>query len=135
MSNQLVSKVKEMFDKGEIDFKEIGNEFPKLGTHFDKARPGKINRYDNGVMSVVMNGFNKQIPSTFGYLPEGDFDFNTGTNQETMYFLMGDLSWSVKGENFVTPKRYDELVIPVGKDLILSVRDPSLYICDYSKGI
>ena len=57
----------------------------------------------------------------------------TGSNKETMHFLFGNLSWGVEGRRIVTPRKYEELTIPAGQNLVLEVRDPSLYICDYSK--
>jgi uncharacterized protein YaiE (UPF0345 family) len=135
--DELVSKVREMFTKERFDFPVVSIGFPKsktdIKTDFILASQGKINTYPNGVMSVVMEKLSYKIPPTFGYLPEGDFKFNTGPNQETLHFLLGNLLWGVKGKGFVAPKQYNTLIIPAGKDLILKVIDPSLYICHYQK--
>ena len=126
-------RVREMFDSGDIDFKELSREFPVLARYFNKTSPGEIERYQNGVMSVVIEGLDQEIPSTFGYLPKGDLKFNTGPNQETMHFLFGNWSWREEGKKFLIPGQYDQLIIPAEQNLILDVRDPSLYVCDYSK--
>ena len=78
-------KVKEMFLSREIDFQLLAETFPDIADYFRGTNPGKINRYDNGVMSIVIEGQGKESPSTFGYLPVGDFVFNVGGNQETMH--------------------------------------------------
>ena len=131
--NRLEERIKEMFAAENIDFKQLNEEFPKLAEYFKDTKPGKINCYEKGVISVVIEGLNKEVPSTFGYLPVGNFKFNTGANQETMHFLFGNLVWGVEGEEATNPKQYDKLIIPAGKDLIINVRHPSFYVCDYSK--
>ncbi len=131
--NRLELRVRKMFINENLDFTEIGKEFQGLAKYFKETRPGKINNYDNGVRSVVIEGLDKEIPSTFGYLPKGKFKFNTGSNQETMHFLFGSLSWGVEGNKIIVPNQYDKLIVPAGKNLILNVKNPSLYICDYSK--
>jgi len=123
-------KVKEMFLSRKMDFQVLAETFPGLADYFRNTQPGKINEYDNGVMSVVIEGQVKEIPSTFGYLPVGEFVFNVGGNQETMHFLHGDIVWGA-GIGDIVPEQYDELVIPAGEDLILNVKKPALYICDY----
>ncbi len=126
------SKIKDMFLRRKMDFQILVESFPGIADYFKGTRPGKMNEYDNGVMSVAIEGQGKEIPSTFGYLPVGDFIFNVGGNRETMHFLQGDIAWGVdKGD--IVPEQYDELVIPAGKDLILNVKKPTLYICDYVK--
>ena len=129
----LALKVQEMFASGKIDFSFLDEAFSRASKYFSGTSPGKINRYDNGVKSVSIEGLTDGISPTFGYLPEGDFEFNTGKNQETMHYLLGDLSWCVKGEGLVVPEQYDILVIPAGKELVLNVKSPSLYLCDYLK--
>ena len=125
-------KVKEMFLSRDIDFQVLAETFPGIADYFKGTKPGKINEYDNGVMSAVIEGQGKETPSTFGYLPVGEFIFNVGGNQETMHFLHGEIAWGV-GTGNIVPEQYDELVIPAGKDLILNVSKPTLYICDYVK--
>ena len=125
-------KVNDMFQRREIDFHVLANKFPGIANYFKGTKPGKINEYDNGVMSTVIEGQGKESPSTFGYLPVGEFVFNVGGNQETMHFLYGDIAWGV-GKGDIAPAQYDELVIPAGKDLVLNVKKPTLYICDYLK--
>ncbi len=125
-------KVKQMFKEELVDFQALAAEFTGLANYFMGTKPGKINRYDNGVMSVVIEGQNKDSPSTFGYFPPGSFKFNVGGNRETMHFLHGELEWGV-GSAEIAPGQYDTLVIPAGQDLILEVKKPSLYVCDYVK--
>ena len=125
-------KVKQMFARERIDFKALAGAFPGAAVYFGTGKPGKINRYPNGVMSVVIDQGNAQN-STFGYLPPGDLVFNTGPNQETMHFLHGDLEWGHGKNPLVRPSQYDALVIPPGQDLHLHVKRPTLYICDYRK--
>ena len=126
------SKVKEMFLSRQIDFQVLAESFPGIADYFRDTKPGKINEYDNGVMSVVIEGQGKASPSTFGYLPVGEFVFNVGGNRETMHFLHGEITWGV-GKGDIVPEQYDELVIPAGQDLILNVGEPTLYVCDYVK--
>ncbi|MCK4758102.1 MAG: DUF1255 family protein [Thermoplasmata archaeon] len=125
-------KVREMFLSREMDFQILAETFPGLRDYFTGTQPGKMNEYDNGVMSVVIEGQGKETPSTFGYLPVGEFVFNVGGNRETMHFLFGEIAWGV-GTGDIVPEQYDELVIPAGKDLILNVKKPTLYVCDYLK--
>jgi len=125
--------VKQMFADGVIDFKMLARTFPDLEDYFHNTQPGRINRYDNGVMSVVIEGLDKPQPSTFGYLPVGEFVFNVGGNQETMHFLHGEIDWGYGENPTVRPGQYDTLVIPPGQDLILNVKSPTLYVCDYLK--
>ncbi len=124
--------VKQMFSDESMDFKALAEAFPGLKGYFEGTNPGKINRYDNGVMSVVIEGQGKDQSSTFGYLPAGEFVFNVGGNQETMHFLHGEIAWGV-GTGNIVPEQYDTLVIPAGRDLVLTVKKPTLYICDYVK--
>ncbi len=126
------SKVKEMFLSRNIDFQVLAETFPGIADYFRGTQPGKMNEYDNGVMSVVIEGQGKPSPSTFGYLPVGEFVFNVGGNQETMHFLHGEIAWGV-GKGDIVPAQYDTLLIPAGKDLILNVKKPTLYVCDYVK--
>lgn len=132
-SNQLVSAVREMFVREIFDFDTLKVAFPRVAEYFTGTSPDKINRYASGVMSVVVGGLKRQIPPTFGLLPQGEFKFNTGPNQETMHFLAGRLSWGRSRGGIIIPKQYDTLVIPAGKDLVLKVRMPGLYLCDYSR--
>ena len=125
-------KVKEMFESESIDFNALSMAFPGIKEYFDGTNPGKINRYDNGVMSTVIEGQGKDSPSTFGYLPVGEFVFNVGKNQETMHFLHGEIAWGV-GEGNINQSQYDTLIIPAGQDLVLNVKNPTLYVCDYLK--
>lgn len=125
-------KVKEMFNSKSIDFGTLAEAFPGIKEYFMDTNPGNVNRYDNGVMSTVIEGQGKETPSTFGYLPVGEFVFNVGGNQETMHFLHGEIAWGV-GTGNISPSQYDTLVIPAGQDLILNVKKPTLYICDYLK--
>ncbi len=125
-------KVYDMFTRREIDFRALANTFPGIADYFRSTQPGKINEYDNGVMSTVIEGQDKPSPSTFGYLPVGEFVFNVGGNQETMHFLYGEITWGV-GKGDIVPKQYDTLLIPAGKDLVLNVKKPTLYVCDYLK--
>lgn len=126
-------KVKQMFSDESIDFKALAEAFPGVKEYFQGTNPGKIIRYDNGVMSTVIEGQGKESPSTFGYLPVGEFVFNVGSNQETMHFLSGKIDWG-HGKNPTTiPSQYDILLIPPGEDLILNVKKPTLYVCDYLK--
>lgn len=126
-------KIKQMFSDENIDFNALAAAFPGLKEYFEGTRPGKINRYDNGVMSVVIEGQGKDQPSTFGYLPAGEFVFNVGGNQETMHFLFGEIDWGFGKNPTIQPSQYDILLIPAGEDLILNVIKPTLYICDYVK--
>ena len=125
--------VKQMFSDESIDFNALAEAFPGLKEYFEGTNPGKINRYDNGVMSVVIEGQGKESPSTFGYLPVGEFVFNVGGNQETMHFLFGEIDWGYGSNPTVRPNQYDILLIPAGEDLILNVKKPTLYVCDYLK--
>ena len=75
------TKVKQMFTEEKIDFKTLAETFPGIAEYFQGTNPGKINEYDNGVMSTVIEGQGKESPSTFGYLPAGEFVFNVGGNQ------------------------------------------------------
>lgn len=125
-------KVREMFLSRSIDFQMLADTFPGIADYFRGTQPGKINEYENGVMSVVIEGQGKHTPSTFGYLLVGEFLFNVGGNQETMHFLFGEIVWGV-GKGDIVPEQYDTLVIPAGKDLILNVKKPTLYVCDYLK--
>ena len=126
-------KVKEMFLSRDIDFQLLAETFPDIADYFRGTQPGNINRYDNGVMSVVIEGQGKKSPSTFGYLPVGEFVFNVGGNQETMHFLHGEIDWGFGKNPTVRPGQYDILLIPAGEDLILNVKRPTLYVCDYLK--
>ena len=126
-------QVKEMFLSREIDFLVLAETFPGVADYFRGTEPGKINEYDNGVMSVIIEGQGKETPSTFGYLPVGEFVFNVGSNQETMHFLAGEIDWGHGSNPTVRPEQYDVLVIPAGQDLILNVKKPTLYVCDYLK--
>ncbi len=129
---QLEELLKEL-KSGNIDFGQLAVEFPGVSNYFDGTNPGKVNEYDNGVVSVVIEGSGNEMPSTFGYIPIGKFEFNTGENQETMHFLLGNLMWGVGKESLVIPSKYEKLVIPKDNYLILTVNKPSLYICDYAK--
>lgn len=124
------AKVKAMFASEKMDFKALAEAFPGAAEYFVAGKPGKINRYANGVMSVVIDQ-GKAQNSTFGYLPVGDFVFNTGANQETMRFLHGELAWGHGGGHLVKPGQYEVLVIPPGQDLHLHVKRAALYVCDY----
>ena len=126
------TKVKQMFEADTIDFKLLAEAFPGIAEYFQGTTPGEINRYDVGVMSVKIEGQGKETASTFGYLPVGEFVFNVGGNKETMHFLHGEIAWGVSVGDIV-PSQYDELVIPAGEDLVLNVKKPTLYICDYVK--
>jgi len=126
------NRVKQMFADEQIDFNTLAEAFPGIADYFNTGRPGKINRYENGVMSVVIDQ-GKEQNSTFGYLPVGDFTFNVGGNQETMHFLHGEIDWCHGDNPTVRPKQYDVLVIPPGEDLHLHVKKPTLYVCDYEK--
>ncbi len=123
------NKIKDMLLTGNIDIELLKKEFLELEKYFS-CKPGKINKYDNGVMSVVLEGSN-EIASTFGYLPIGSFVFNTGENQESMHFLSGELEWGVDKNDLIVPDKYEVLVIPPGENLVLEVKKPSLYVCDY----
>ncbi|MBA3045488.1 MAG: DUF1255 family protein [Candidatus Thermoplasmatota archaeon] len=127
------SRVKNMFADEKIKFGVLAEAFPGMKEYFEGTKPGRINRYDNGVMSIVINGQGKEKPSTFGYLPVGRFVFNVGGNRETMHFLHGEIDWGFGKNPTVRPKQYDILVIPAGEDLILNVKKPTLYVCDYLK--
>ncbi len=133
----LAAEVKKMLIADSVDLRRIGTEFLRFPLNQEyfgaEVSPEKINQYENGVMSVVLGGTDKEQPSTLGYLPEGHFEFSTGENQETMRYLIGGLSWSIKGGDFWIPERYDELVIPAHETLVLNVKQPSLYVCDYSR--
>jgi len=126
------NKVKQMFADEKVDFILLAEAFPGIGDYFKTGKPGSINRYDNGVMSVVIDQ-GKAQRSTFGYLPVGDFIFNVGGNQETMHFLHGEIDWAYGENPTVRPSQYDVLVIPAGQDLHLHVKKPTLYVCDYLK--
>ena len=126
-------KVKQMFSDESIDFKALAEAFPGMKEYFQGTNPGKINRYDNGVMSTVIEGQGKESASTFGYFPVGEFVFNVGRNQETMHFLHGEIDWGFGKNPAVRPCQYDILLIPAGEDLILNVKKPTLYVCDYLK--
>lgn len=127
------NKVKEMFLSQEIDFQLLADTFPGIADYFRGTNPGRINEYENGVMSTVIEGQGKESPSTFGYLPVGEFVFNVGGNQETMHFLHGEIDWGFGKNPTVRPSQYDVLQIPAGEDLILNVKRPTLYVCDYLK--
>ena len=127
------SKVKEMFLNSEIDIKMLAQVFPGISEYFSDTTTGQITRYDNGVMSVKLDGQGKEQSSTFGYLPVGEFVFNVGGNQETMHFLFGEIHWGFGKNQTIDPNQYDVLVIPPGEDLILNVKKPTLYVCDYLK--
>jgi len=127
------TKVKQMFSGENINFNALAEAFPGIAEYFQGTNPGQINRYDNGVMSTVIEGLDKPQPSTFGYLPIGEFVFNVGGNQETMHFLHGEIDWGYGNNPTIRPNQYDVLVIPAGEDLILNVKKPTLYICDYLK--
>ena len=127
------NKVKEMFLSREIDFQLLAETFPDIADYFRGTQPGQINRYDNGVMSVIIEGQGKESPSTFGYLPVGEFVFNVGGNKETMHYLHGEIDWGFGSNPTVRPNQYDILLIPAGEDLILNVKTPTLYVCDYLK--
>ena len=126
-------KVKQMFTDKKIDFKTLAEAFSGIKDYFEGTNPGKINRYDNGVMSTIIEGQGKESPSTFGYLPVGEFVFNVGGNQETMHFLHGEIDWGYGKNPTVRPSQYDILLIPAGEDLILTVKAPTLSVCDYLK--
>ena len=136
MNRDMTSDVEKMFKDGKMHFGLLGKNFPGVVEYFTRREQGEIKQYPNGVMSVVMKGTGENgVPSTLGYLPAGDFEFPTGSNQETMHFLAGSLFWGRNGEELTTPQQYDELTIPSNRELILQVRNPSLYICDYSPQI
>ncbi len=126
-------KVKQMFSDENIDFRVLAEAFPGIKEYFQGTNPGKINRYDNGVMSTSIEGQGKESPSTFGYLPVGEFVFNVGGNQETMHFLSGEIDWGFGKNPTKRPNQYDILLIPAGEDLNLNVKKPTLYVCDYLK--
>ena len=126
-------EVKQMFTDKNINFKTLAEAFPDMKEYFEATSPGKINRYDNGVMSTIIEGQGKESPSTFGYLPVGEFVFNVGGNQETMHFLFGEIDWGYGSNPTIRPGQYDVLVIPATEDLILNVKKPTLYVCDYLK--
>jgi len=141
---ELIPEVELHFDlEMQRGFPLMAKKFSRFAGYFKHSNAGKFNEYPNGVKSVVIEPgddtttkpkyFNREIPSTFGYLPIGNFEFNTGDKIETMNLLAGDLSWGIKGSRLIVPKQYDKLVIPEGEDLILKVKSPSLYICDYVK--
>ncbi|TDM00517.1 MAG: hypothetical protein C4K58_04755 [Flavobacteriaceae bacterium] len=128
-----ISVLLDQFQNQNLDLSVLKELFPDFtSTYFSKANLGKTNSYPNGVVSVTMEGTGDKLPSTIGLLPVGEFAFEVGSNTETMHFLSGDLSWGVKGESLVQPKTGDTLVIPFDQTLILEVKSPSIYICDYS---
>ncbi len=129
----LVLIVREMIESDAVDFTVLAKKSKGFEKYFTNTKPGKVNYYDNGVMSVAIEGMGLDKPSTLGYLPMGGFSFNTGANQETMHFVKGDLLWAVGGDDLIAPKEHDTLVIPPRKDLILEVKEQSIYICDYQR--
>ena len=122
-----------MFAAKKINFNALAETFPGIKEYFQGTNPGQINCYDNGVMSTIIEGLDKPQPSTFGYLPVGEFVFNVCDNQETMHFLHGEVNWGYGKNPTVNPNQYDILMIPAGEDLILNVKKPTLYVCDYLK--
>lgn len=127
----MIEEITKMFSEEKIDLSFLADKFPKEAAYFTQVTLAGINRYDNGVMSVTLEGTGGKLPSTFGYLPVGEFEFNVGKNEETMHFLLGKLTWGVKGRDLGEPKSSDFLVIPTGETLILKVTEPTFYICDY----
>jgi uncharacterized protein YaiE (UPF0345 family) len=133
MGQDVVTAVKGMFDTGEFDFRIPRRAFSPLARYFNGTSAGKMRGHLGSMRSVPLEGFAKWgIMPTFGHLPVGNYDFNTGNNQETMHFLAGDLSWWVREEGeVVVPGQYKTLVVQAHNNLVLNVREPSLYVCDY----